>query len=138
MSQKQLLTKGIVKELWFTTARSGGKGGQNVNKVATKVELFFDVANSLCLTEEQKELVSKKLKNKINEEGILHLSEDRDRSQLKNKQLAVIKFTEFLEKAFEKPKPRKPSKPSKASKVKRIESKVKRGEVKSNRKKIKL
>ncbi len=124
MSQKQLLTKGIVKELWFTAARSGGKGGQNVNKVATKIELFFDVTNSLCLTDEQKELVSKKLKNKINEEGVLHLSEDRDRSQLKNKQMAVLKFVELLEKAFEKPKPRKPSKPSKASKVKRIESKV--------------
>ena len=49
MSQKTLLTKGILKELWFTTARSGGKGGQNVNKVATKVELFFDVNNSLTI-----------------------------------------------------------------------------------------
>ncbi|HEY1038744.1 MAG TPA: alternative ribosome rescue aminoacyl-tRNA hydrolase ArfB [Bacteroidia bacterium] len=138
MSQKQLLTKGIVKEVWFTTARSGGKGGQNVNKVATKVELFFDVQNSLCLTDEQKELISKKLKNKINESIVLHLSEDRDRSQLKNKQLAIKKFIELLEKALEKPKLRKASQPSKAAKLKRIESKVKRGEVKSNRKKIKL
>jgi ribosome-associated protein len=128
MSQKTLLTKGILKEIWFTTARSGGKGGQNVNKVATKVELFFDVNNSLCLTDEQKELISKKLKNKISDLGVLHLSEDRDRSQYKNKELAIVKFTKALEKCLEKPKPRKPTKPSK----------TKRSEVKSTRKKVKM
>ncbi len=138
MSQKTLLTKGILKELWFTTARSGGKGGQNVNKVATKVELFFDVNNSLCLTDEQKDLISKKLKNKISDLGVLHLSEDRDRSQHKNKELAIVKFTTALEKCLEKPKPRKATKPSKASLAKVKDSKAKKSQVKSLRKKVKL
>jgi len=138
MSQKTLLTKGILKEVWFTTARSGGKGGQNVNKVATKVELFFDVNNSLCLTDEQKELISKKLKNKISDLGVLHLSEDRDRSQHKNKELAIVKFTKVLEKCLEKPKPRKATKPSKASLAKAKDSKAKKSQVKSLRKKVKL
>lgn len=138
MSQKTLLTKGILKEVWFTTARSGGKGGQNVNKVATKVELFFDVNNSLCLTDEQKELVSKKLKNKISDLGVLHLSEDRDRSQHKNKELAIVKFTTALEKCLEKSKPRKATKPSKASLAKVKDSKAKKSQVKSLRKKVKL
>ncbi len=138
MSQTTLLTKGILKELWFTTARSGGKGGQNVNKVATKVELFFDVNNSLCLTDEQKDLISKKLKNKISDLGVLHLSEDRDRSQHKNKELAIVKFTTALEKCLEKPKPRKATKPSKASLAKVKDSKAKKSQVKSLRKKVKL
>lgn len=138
MSQKTLLTKGILKEIWFTTSRSGGKGGQNVNKVATKVELFFDVNNSLCLTDEQKELISKKLKNKISDLGVLHLSEDRDRSQYKNKELAIVKFTKALEKCLEKPKPRKPTKPSKSSLIKVKVTKTKRSEVKSTRKKVKM
>jgi ribosome-associated protein len=138
MSGKTLLTKGIVKELWFSTARSGGKGGQNVNKVATKIELFFDLENSLCLTDEQKELARKKLKNKLNDNGVLHLSEDRDRSQFKNKQLAVKKFMELLEKALEKPKSRKASAPTKASVKKKKETKEKRSELKSTRKKIRL
>jgi ribosome-associated protein len=138
MSQKTLLTKGILKEVWFTTARSGGKGGQNVNKVATKVELFFDVNNSLCLTDEQKELINKKLKNKISDMGVLHLSEDRDRSQHKNKELAIVKFTAALEKCLEKPKPRKATKPSKASLAKLKDSKAKKSQVKSLRKKVKL
>ncbi len=138
MSQKTLLTKGILKEVWFTTARSGGKGGQNVNKVATKVELFFDVNNSLCLTDEQKELINKKLKNKISDLGVLHLSEDRDRSQHKNKELAIVKFTTALEKCLEKPKPRKATKPSKASLAKLKDSKAKKSQVKSLRKKVKL
>jgi ribosome-associated protein len=138
MSRKTLLTKGIVKELWFSTARSGGKGGQNVNKVATKIELFFDLENSLCLTDEQKELARKKLKNKLNDNGVLHLSEDRDRSQYKNKELAVKKFMDLLEKALEKPKPRKASTPTKASLQKKKEKKEKRSELKSTRKKIRL
>ncbi|MCD6069377.1 MAG: aminoacyl-tRNA hydrolase [Bacteroidetes bacterium] len=136
MSQKTLLTKGIVKELWFSTARSGGKGGQNVNKVATKIELFFDLENSLCLTDEQKELARKKLKNKLSENGVLHLSEDRDRSQHKNKELAVKKFLTLMEKSLEKPKPRKASAPTKASLKRKKESKEKRSEIKSTRKKV--
>lgn len=138
MSQKTLLTKGILKELWFTTARSGGKGGQNVNKVATKVALFFDVNNSLCLNDEQKEVLNKKLKNKISDSGVLHLNEDRDRSQHKNKELAIKKFILLLEKCFEKPKPRKATKPSKSSVLKKQETKKKRSEIKNIRKKIKL
>lgn len=138
MRQKTLLTKGIVKELWFSAARSGGKGGQNVNKVATKIELFFDLENSLCLTDEQKELIRKKLKNKINDAGVLHISEDRDRSQHKNKELAVKKFIDLLEKSLEKPKARKASAPTKASREKKREGKEKRSDIKSSRKKIRI
>lgn len=138
MSQKTLLTKGIAKEVWFSVARSGGKGGQNVNKVATKVELFFDVRNSLCLNDDQKKLVEKKLKNKISEAGVLHLSEDRNRSQFKNKELALVKFFELIEKSLEQPKPRKASAPTKTSKIKKKETKTKISEKKASRKKIKL
>ena len=138
MKKNSLLTTCILKNLIFTTARSGGKGGQHVNKVSSKVELFFDIKSSDCLDEEQKTILYTKLKNKISAEGVLHISEDSERSQLRNKKLAEKKLIDLIEKSFFKPKKRIASQPTKASKIKKAKQKRATSELKSNRKKIKL
>ena len=107
----------------FTMSRSSGKGGQNVNKLSTKVELHFDYLNSSLLNEEQKALVANKLAGFINKEGILKIVSQEDRSQLLNKQNTIEKFYILLEKAFKKKKKRIPTKRSKQSKLKRLKTK---------------
>jgi ribosome-associated protein len=110
-------------EFKFQTSRSRGAGGQNVNKVESRVELIFDVNNSTLLDEAQKDKIRTKLVNKIDNEGLLHITAEASRSQLKNKELAVEKFYILLEKALTEQKPRKPSKPSRAAKEKRLQAK---------------
>lgn len=126
----------VVKELKFKTARSGGSGGQNVNKVETMVEGYFNVESSQILSPEQKELIKTKLANKITDEGFLLVKSQTQRTQLGNKEEVIRKINTLINHALIKPKKRKPTKPSKAAKEKRIESKKKKGEIKSGRKKI--
>jgi ribosome-associated protein len=121
-------------ELRFTASRSGGKGGQNVNKVSTKVELHFDYMNSFILNDEQKNLITFKLSSHINKEGILTVVAQEERTQLMNKKRAVEKFYNLLEKAFTKNKKRVATKPSKAYHKKRVESKRRNSEKKAMRK----
>jgi ribosome-associated protein len=129
----KLRERGLDQEFSFQTARSGGKGGQNVNKVETKVEVYFNPTTSEYLSEEEKGTIVKKLKSKINSEGFIIINSQKSRSQLANKEDAVKKLFNFLEKALEKPKPRKPTKIPASVVAKRLSTKKIRSEVKRNR-----
>lgn len=122
-------------EFIFKTTRSSGPGGQNVNKVSSKVELYFDINTSQILNDWQKTRLWEKQTNKISQEGILKIVCQVDRSQLRNKELVVTKFYDLLKKAFHIEKSRKATKPSKSATNERIKEKKVRAGIKQGRNK---
>ena len=131
-----MIKNNFYNEFIFTAVRSSGKGGQNVNKVSSKIELTFDVLNSSLLNDEEKNIILIKLSKRINKDGVLRITEQSDRSQFVNKGNAIKRFYELMEKAFKKEKKRKKTKPTKISKEKRLISKKIISEKKSLRNKF--
>ena len=125
----------LIKEVIFKTSRSGGKGGQNVNKVSSKVELIFNVSNASFLSDEEKSLLQEKLAKRLDTEGNLHIVSQEDRSQLLNKQRTVIKLMNLLTKSLQVKKKRKATKIPKAVIEKRLATKSITSSKKENRKK---
>ncbi|MBC7439339.1 MAG: aminoacyl-tRNA hydrolase [Flavobacterium sp.] len=125
----------ILSELNYKAVRSSGAGGQNVNKVASKVVLTFDVNASQALSDEEKVLIETKLSARLTSENILILNCDEDRSQLKNKTIVTKRFLDLIKKALVVAKPRKATKVPKSVIKKRIKDKKNLSEIKANRKK---
>ena len=128
----------IVTELNFKAVRSSGAGGQNVNKVSSKVVLTFDLNASQALNEEEKALIETKLATKLTSENILILNCDEDRSQLKNKAIVTKRFLDLIEKSLIIPKKRKATKIPRSVIEKRIKEKRNTSEIKETRKKPKI
>ena len=126
----------LYKELYFKAVRSGGAGGQHVNKVSSKIVLFFDIEQSKALDEQEKLKVKSKLSSRINKEGILVLESDKTRSQIKNKEIAFYRLLLIIQGALVENKPRKDTKIPYSKLVKRKESKVKNSLKKELRKQI--
>ena len=123
-----------IDELTFSAVRSSGPGGQNVNKVSTKVSLEFDVDKSPSLTEEQKILINRRLAGRISGEGILRVSSQKTRQQATNREDAVRRFSGLLAGALRERKVRRGTRVPKASRQERIDDKKKRGFIKQSRK----
>lgn len=134
MTPEELKLRSCQSEFIFAASRSGGPGGQNVNKVSTKVELRFNLLVSSSFSEKEKELIFNKLKNKINKGSEIVLVSQSERTQLMNKMVVTEKFYELVAKALTIPVSRRPTKPTLKSKLKRLDSKRAHGFLKKLRK----
>ncbi len=115
------------EELEFTASHSGGPGGQNVNKTSTRVTLWFDVVHSPSLSQEQKNLVLRRLKNRIGADGLLRVNSQQTRSQAANRELAVARFIELMREALRQAPARKKTRVSSGARLRRLEEKKQHG-----------
>lgn len=134
MDKEELRLRNFENEFRFSASRSGGPGGQNVNKVSTRVELRFNIIDTSLFSDDEKELIFRKLKNKINNAGEVILVSQSERTQLMNKNAVTEKFYDLVSKALTIPRIRRATKPTKASKTRRLGEKKKRSLIKDFRK----
>ncbi|OEK04748.1 hypothetical protein BFP71_14985 [Roseivirga misakiensis] len=130
---QEISQRDFTSEFEFQSSRSSGPGGQNVNKVETRVSLKFSIPESILLNEPEKDRLMAKCKNRLNAENVLSIHSEKHRSQLRNKEETIAAFRKLIVAAFTDPKPRKKSKPSKAAIRKRLDDKKRHSDKKSSR-----
>lgn len=131
-----MLDEKLLSELIIKTSRSGGSGGQHVNKTETRVELYFNVRYSKVLTMEQKIVLQKNLRSRLFDDGTLRVVVSETRSQIKNKEIAIQRLLDIITKGLIIPKKRKPTKPTKGSINRRLDTKSKKADIKKGRKSV--
>lgn len=133
MTPEELKNRNIESEFIYSTSRSSGPGGQNVNKVSSKVELRFNLLYTSCFSEKEKELIFRKLKNKINKESEIIMVSQSERTQLMNKSVVTEKFYNLVSIALTVQMQRRPTRPTLSSKIKRLDLKHSRSIIKKLR-----